>query len=273
MASGLEALPKGYELPSTAIELSEAWVRDYVAAVEDTAIADVGPYVPPMALGVLALRDMLSNVSLPSGAIHAGQELSFRRTIRTGEKLAASAGRVSRGERQGWALMIVEMRLLDGKGLEVMEGRSTVTFPVSATSNSLEGAAAVLAPNDEAGARPLTSRVREVTQAKIDRYAQVSGDHNPLHIDPEFALRTQFGGPIAHGMLILAYLSEVLTAEFGLDWLSSGHLKARFRAPTRPSDMVTTGGSFRRSDGVASGKAWCANQRNELLVSSIIRVG
>ncbi len=52
----------------------------------------------------------------------------------------------------------------------------------------------------------LTPVVVEITQDKIDRYAHAGGDGNPLHTDPEFAAKTHFGGTVAHGMLVLAYL-------------------------------------------------------------------
>ena len=84
--------------------------------------------------------------------------------------------------------------------------------------------------------------VKHITQEKINRYAVSSGDDNPLHTDAEFAASTRFGGPIAHGMLILAYVSELLTAAFRERWLSSGRLKSRFRGPARPGDTVTLSG-------------------------------
>ena len=83
---------------------------------------------------------------------------------------------------------------------------------------------------------------KTITQEKIGRYADASGDHNPLHTDPEFAASTQFGGTVAHGMLVLAYLSEMLTGAFGERWVAGGRMKARFRAPARPGDTVTAAG-------------------------------
>ncbi len=110
--------------------------------------------------------------------------------------------------------------------------------------------------------------VRELTQEKINRYAQAGGDGNPLHTDPEFAARTQFGGTIAHGMLLLAYLSEMMTAKFGSAWLSGGRLKVRFKAPARPGDTVSAVGHVLRVEG---GRTVCAvecrNQQGETLVS------
>src|SRR3989337_2739102 len=110
--------------------------------------------------------------------------------------------------------------------------------------------------------------VKEITQEKINRYAQAGGDGNPLHTDPEFADQTMFGGTIAHGMLILAYLSEMMTASFGQAWLSGGRLKVRFKAPARPGDTVSAVGHVVRAEG---GRTVCAvecrNQAGETLVS------
>ncbi len=52
----------------------------------------------------------------------------------------------------------------------------------------------------------LPSVVKTITQTQLNRYAEASGDQNPLHLDAEFAASTQFGGIIAHGMLTLALL-------------------------------------------------------------------
>ena len=79
---------------------------------------------------------------------------------------------------------------------------------------------------------------RSVTQAQIDAYAAASGDHNPLHVDPEFARTTPLGGTVAHGMLVLAWLAALLTDAFGRAWLEGGTLRIRFRAPARPGDVL-----------------------------------
>ena len=114
----------------------------------------------------------------------------------------------------------------------------------------------------------LPTLVKEVTQEKVNRYADASGDHNPLHVDPEFAATTQFEGTIAHGMLVLAYLSEMLTAAFGQRWLDSGRLKIRFRAPARPGDTITSTGTVTRVDREnVSCNIECKNQTGEVLIS------
>lgn len=57
------------------------------------------------------------------------------------------------------------------------------------------------------------------TQAEFDRFAALSGDTNPIHVDPDFSARTRFGRTVSHGMLLY-------TKVFGLirrTWPDAGH--------------------------------------------------
>ena len=136
MPPRLDTLARGHELPPSAFELSPEWVGEYVAAVEDEAIGTLGPeLVPPMAVAALAVRALLDRAALPPGAVHIGQEMTFRRAARVGERLSASARVVSRGERQGWVLMGIDLRV-EGEGGPIMEGRATVTMPAAAGAPS-----------------------------------------------------------------------------------------------------------------------------------------
>ena len=96
---------------------------------------------------------------------------------------------------------------------------------------------------------------KTITQQQIERYADAAGDHNPIHLDADFATGAEFGGAtldgtIAHGMMILASVSEMLTVAFGEDWLNSGRLKVRFRGPVYPGETVTAFGSVKRVNSV-----------------------
>jgi len=74
----------------------------------------------------------------------------------------------------------------------------------------------------------------EMTQQQVDAFANCTGDHNFLHVDPERAKETPFGGTIAHGFLSLALLAPVtqrlevtdarMSINYGLD-------RVRFPAP------------------------------------------
>jgi 3-hydroxybutyryl-CoA dehydratase len=94
----------------------------------------------------------------------------------------------------------------------------------------------------------LPSIVKTITQRQLQEYAQASGDFNPLHLDAEFATATQFGGIIAHGMLTLAFISEMMLSAFGTAWLESGALKVRFKGAAYVGDQVETWGRITREE-------------------------
>ena len=132
----LAALEKGYQFPPLSFDLSDQWVDAYVASVEDEAIGALqGGFVPPMAVAALAIRALLEHASLPPGTLHAGQELAFAVPVRPGGALTVDARVASRGERAGWVLMGVELRVARDSA-PVMTGRATLSFPMA------EGAAA-----------------------------------------------------------------------------------------------------------------------------------
>jgi len=90
----------------------------------------------------------------------------------------------------------------------------------------------------------LPSLKRHVTIEQVEAYAETAGDFNPIHIDEEFARTTQFGRRICHGMLILAFVSEMMADAFPDGWSSGGRLRARFKAPVYPGETVTTFGKI-----------------------------
>jgi len=75
-----------------------------------------------------------------------------------------------------------------------------------------------------------------IDQDRIDRFAEVTEDHNPLHVDPALAANGPFGKPIAHGFLTLsllshfAYQNELLPAgiAYGINY---GFERVRFMSP------------------------------------------
>jgi 3-hydroxybutyryl-CoA dehydratase len=114
--------------------------------------------------------------------------------------------------------------------------------------------------------------VKHVTQEKINLYAEASGDFNPIHVDESFATQTPLGGTIAHGMLILAYISEMMTRAFSKNWLSGGKLLVRFKTPARPGDTLTIQGkidSIEENDNASQANCSleCLNQKGEAIVT------
>jgi 3-hydroxybutyryl-CoA dehydratase len=81
---------------------------------------------------------------------------------------------------------------------------------------------------------------RTVTEADIVAYAALSGDYNPVHIDPVYASRTLFKERIAHGILSAGYISAL----FGMQLPGPGAIyisqTLNFRGPVRIDDTVVS---------------------------------
>jgi acyl dehydratase len=118
-----------------------------------------------------------------------------------------------------------------------------------------------------------------ITQEEINLYAKASRDFNPIHIDPEFARKTPAGGTIAHGMLVLAYVSQMMTGAFGTNWLTGGRFNVRFKAPARPGDTVSIQGKIEKMQKeidrtVVNCSVLCVNQNSETVITgeAIVRM-
>ncbi len=61
--------------------------------------------------------------------------------------------------------------------------------------------------------KPFTTKL-SFSQEDINKFAEISGDNNPIHIDLEFAAKSKFGKTICHGMLVYAVISEWLDKVF-----------------------------------------------------------
>ncbi|MEO0822669.1 MAG: MaoC family dehydratase [Pseudomonadota bacterium] len=80
--------------------------------------------------------------------------------------------------------------------------------------------------------------VKTVTDTDIRLFAEISTDHNPVHLDDDYAQDTIFGGRIAHGMLTASLISAVIGEQLpghGTVYLGQS---LKFLAPVRPGDEV-----------------------------------
>lgn len=92
---------------------------------------------------------------------------------------------------------------------------------------------------DELSVGMTASLSRVIDHNAIVAFAEVSGDHNPVHLDEEFAANTMFKTRIAHGMLSASLFSTVIGMQLpgqGTIYLSQ---TLNFRAPVKLGDTVT----------------------------------
>jgi 3-hydroxybutyryl-CoA dehydratase len=109
---------------------------------------------------------------------------------------------------------------------------------------------------------------KTITEADIVAFAEISGDHNPLHLDAVFAATSRFGQRIAHGALVSSLISNVIGNQLpgeGSIYLSSS---LKFRAPTFIDDTITataTISSIREDKPIFVLACVCNNQNSKVV--------
>jgi acyl dehydratase len=97
----------------------------------------------------------------------------------------------------------------------------------------------------------------EVSQETIDAFADVTGDHQWIHVDPERAKETPFGGTIAHGLFTLGlgprFTYEIFTLGGFAFALNYGYGKVRFPAPLKVGAKVRMRATLSAVEDVAGG--------------------
>jgi acyl dehydratase len=90
------------------------------------------------------------------------------------------------------------------------------------------------------GDQPIHLTTEPVSRTTLALYAGASGDHNPMHIDIDYAKKAGESDVFAHGMLAMAYLGRALT-----DWVPQTAIRSfttRFTAITRVGDQIVCTG-------------------------------
>ena len=101
------------------------------------------------------------------------------------------------------------------------------------------------------------SEWHEITQKQVNLFADATGDHQWIHVDPDRAKDGPFGGPIAHGYLTLAlapvFLGEVLVVEGMSMGVNYGCNKVRFPSPVPVGSRLRLGASVASAEDVTGG--------------------
>ncbi|MGD7652039.1 MAG: MaoC family dehydratase [Verrucomicrobiales bacterium] len=81
------------------------------------------------------------------------------------------------------------------------------------------------------------SETIHITQEMIQGFADVTGDNNPIHLDPEYA-EPRFGNTIAHGVLLVGFFSAYLATKLPGPGSIARSFDVRFKSPAKPGDDV-----------------------------------
>ena len=242
------------------------------------------PNIPALPTFVTRFRVPFAEAGLDpdhSQVLHGEQEYVYTRPLYAGDTLSvrhrvASIRQSTRAG--GMAVMTIEALGDTPDGERIVTGRATVIVrdaPPEAGAGAA-GAAAASGAGGGGKARPMEGEAiptltKYVTQEQINAYADVSGDHNPIHINPEAARAVGLDGTIAHGMLSMAFVGQMLT-----DWATAqtdrsgwvARLRVRFQAMVRPGDTLTCHGVLGpRENERQRLDVWIDNQTGERILT------
>jgi 3-hydroxybutyryl-CoA dehydratase len=113
---------------------------------------------------------------------------------------------------------------------------------------------------------------KTVSESDVYAFAGITGDFSPIHVDEEFCKGTRYGGRIAHGALLVGFISTVMgkmTARLPPPGGVSYKYEVKFVGPVRFGDTVTTEltlAETRPERRELVFRARCANQRGETVL-------
>ena len=110
---------------------------------------------------------------------------------------------------------------------------------------------------------------RTIEQTDVLAFADVTGDHNPIHVDESYAKTTRFGRRIAHGMLTASLISSVLANKLPGEGSVYLGQTLQFVAPVFPGDAITarvTVREIREDKPILKLETICSNQHGDIVI-------
>ena len=116
-----------------------------------------------------------------------------------------------------------------------------------------------------------------ISEQKVQEYAEVSGDFNPIHLDDNYAKKTEFKNKIVHGMLLISNINELMFRNFKDSWNKCGALKIKFRNPLVVNSKLITKGKIKKIDKNNDGTLYtcevmCNDEDDNILINGIASV-
>lgn len=110
---------------------------------------------------------------------------------------------------------------------------------------------------------------KTITDHDIQMFADVTGDHNPVHLDEDFARHSRFGRRIAHGMLSASLISSAIANKLPGEGSIYLGQSLRFVSPVFPGDEITarvTVKDVRSDKPILKLETVCTNQQGETVI-------
>jgi acyl dehydratase len=202
----------------------------------------------------LALISVISDPELHVDLLrllHRSQDMWFFAPIRPEDEIATTATIISIDEAAAGETFTIGLAASNRK--QEMVSRSTFTALIRKRRDR-EGFAQAGPTERLAGSREvLFTASRQIDSDQTVRYAEASGDRNPIHLDEAVARMAGLPGIIVHGLCTMAFTADLVVGHLcGGDPARLRRLAVTFARPVFPGDVITT-------------TAWRANGRDNLM--------
>lgn len=233
--TGKEYPPKTYEVTAEAI-------HKYAKATNENNPSFEGdkPVVPPafpIVPAASSLAEVMSDEDLGvdmSMLVHSEQEHIFHVPINAGDVLEAKAKLAAIETKDTGHTFTVRVELTNQRGQLAAEVLSTMLIRKTGSGRPAKG--------EEKTPVFVLQKPQKVDEDQSLRYAEASGDDNPIHTDPEFARnKARLPGIILHGMCTMAFAARALVdGVAGSDLRRLRRIRVRFSRPVLPGQTLTT---------------------------------
>ena len=239
---------KDYSAP--AFEVTPDATQRYARACNDDnrryfdADAPGGIVAPPMFAVVVSWMPLLSAVTDPElhadllRLLHNSQDMEFIAPIRPGDTLTANAAIASIEKAPGGETMALRLAASNQRGEPV----SRITFTVFIRGKRESGGnRPAIAADEENRGEPVFVATQTIDADQTFRYAEASGDRNPIHTDENVAKMGGLPGIVVHGLCTMAFAAKAMVDNLcGGDPSRMRRLAANFSRPVFPGDLITT---------------------------------
>jgi acyl dehydratase len=240
----------GREYPPTSATVTLEALQNYARACNDgnpryfDAAAQGAIVAPPMFGVALTWMSVVGAVGDPElGAdllrlLHAEQDMEFLAPLRPGDEITTVARVASIEARPGGEAMTLELNARNRAGASVL--RTLFGIFIRAARRDRAAARRAERPISPPG-DPMLSVEQTVDRDQTFRYAEASGDRNPIHVDENVARMAGLPGIIVHGLCTMAFVSKVMIDRLcGGDPVCLKRLRVQFSRPVFPGQSITT---------------------------------
>ena len=240
----------GREYPPSSATVTLEALRNYARACNDDnpryfdPAAPGGIVAPPMFGVAVTWMSVVSAVGDPElGAdllrlLHAEQDMEFIAPLRPGDEITTVARVASIEARPGGEAMTLELNARNRADAPLL--RTLFGILIRAARRDRAAAGRTERPVSPPGA-PMLTVEQTIDRDQTFRYAEASGDRNPIHVDENVAKMAGLPGIVVHGLCTMAFASKVMIDGLcGGDPVQLKRLRVQFSRPVFPGQSITT---------------------------------